>query len=63
MKLQIANGKFIWSHVKHYLEPQKLNYIHPFYFKSGKKFFYCQRESMKKESNGDKMREVVFKKL
>lgn len=40
MKVQIANGKFIWSHVKHYLEPQKLNYIHPFYFKSGKFYIF-----------------------
>ena len=27
MKVQLGNGKFIWSHVKHHLEPQQLNYI------------------------------------
>lgn len=64
MKVQIGNGKFIWSHVKHRLESQQLNYIHPFYFKSGKLyvFFDCQGESMKKgEQWGENERSGMLK--
>lgn len=64
MKVQICNGTFIWSYVKHHLEPQQLNHIHLFYFRSGNlyMFFDCQEEGMKKgEQWGENERSGILK--